>query len=557
MWLRCRDFLRRDGDNGGQEIVAWELVDDNRMRRILPRTAWLAFALAASLFPAPASKPKLVVAVAIDQFRYDYLTRFRDSYHAGLARVLDNGAVFTDAHYPQSLTVTAIGHSTFLSGAPPSLSGIVGNEWYDRETGHSVTSVSDPTVQLLGGAPGQTGSSPRRMLVSTIGDELKMSGKGSKVIGVSIKDRSAILPAGHMADGAYWFDSTTGNWVSSTYYFADLPGWVKDVNQGRPADKYRNAKWLPVDGKPGDKPFITMSGVADAKFYGSLDASPIGNELIETMSERCVSAEELGKHAGVDLLAVSFSSNDYVGHQKGPDSPEVRDMSIRTDRLLGKLFDFLDSQVGRDNWLVVLTADHGVAPVPEVNVARKMPGGRVDTASLIAVAESALSAKFGPGKWIMGRGIPIYLNRELIREKKLDENEVGGVAAQALRDAPHVLRVYTREQILNGAAVGDAVAQGVNYGFYGSRSGDVFVLLDPYYLAGDANSTGTTHGTPFNYDTHVPVIFMGSGIHPARYNRKISVNDIAPTLATILEIEEPSGSIGNVLDELWTAPAAH
>jgi predicted AlkP superfamily pyrophosphatase or phosphodiesterase len=518
--------------------------------------ALLYFAGTAS-FAAPASKPKLVVAIAIDQFRYDYLTRFRDSYHAGFARMLENGAVFTDAHYLHYLTVTAIGHSTFLSGAPPSLSGIVGNEWYDRETAHSVTSVSDPTAQLLGGRPGETGSSPRRLLVSTIGDELKISGKGNKVIGISIKDRSAILPAGHMADGAYWFDGATGNWVSSTYYFADLPAWVKDVDQGRPADQYRNAEWMPVDAKPGEHAFQKMGATADAKFYGSLDASPFGNEMIESLAERSVSAEQLGKHSGADLLAVSFSSNDYVGHAKGPDSPEVRDISIRTDRLLGKLFDYLDSQVGRDNWLFILTADHGVAPIPEVNVARKMPGGRVDNASLIATAENALSAKFGAGKWIVSRGTPpIYLNRELIREKKLDEDEVERVAAQALRDAPHVLRVYTREQIVNGRATGDAVAQAVNYGFYGSRSGDLFVLLDPYYLAGEANSTGTNHGTPFNYDTHVPIVFMGAGIHPGDYHRKVWVNDIAPTLATILGIEEPSGSIGNVLTELWTPPPA-
>jgi arylsulfatase A-like enzyme len=311
-----------------------------------------------------------------------------------------------------------------------------------------------------------------------------------------------------------------------------------------------------VDAKPGEQPFAKMAATADAKFYGSLDPTPFGNEMIESLAERSVSAEQLGKHPGIDLLAVSFSSNDYVGHAKGPDSPEVRDISIRTDRLLGKLFDYLDSQVGRDNWLFILTADHGVAPVPEVNVARKMPGGRVDNASLVATAENALSAKFGQGKWIVSKGTPIYLNRDLIREKKLNEDEVERVAAQALRDAPHVLRVYTREQILNGGAAGDAVAQSVNYGFYGSRSGDLVVLLDSYYLAGEANSTGTTHGTPFNYDTHVPIVFMGAGIRPGEYHRKVFVNDVAPTLAAILQIEEPSGSIGNVLNELWAAPAA-
>jgi predicted AlkP superfamily pyrophosphatase or phosphodiesterase len=510
----------------------------------------LFFATVLSLVAAPASKPKLVLVVVIDQFRYDYLTRFRDNYSAGFARLWQQGAVFTDAHYVHRLTVTAVGHSTILSGAPPSQSGIIANEWYDRESAKNVTSVSDSSVQLLGGAPDKTGSSPRRMLVSTIGDDLKMARKGGKTIGISIKDRSAILPVGHMADAAYWFDGATGNWVSSSYYFADLPAWVKDVNQSRPPDKYLNAEWMPVDAKPGDKAFQKLSGAADAKFYASIDATPYGNELIESMTERCIAAEQLGRHLGVDLLSVSFSSNDYVGHDKGPDSPEVRDISIRTDRLLGKLFDYVDAQVGRNNWLFVMTADHGVAPVPEVNQARKMPGGRVKNADLVGAVETALTAKFGAGKWVEGGGGSVYLNRKLAREKNLDEAEVEGVAADALRNIPHVARVYTRQQLIDGNVAPDAAGRAANYGFYGPRSGDLFVFLDAYWFVGD--NSRATHGSIFNYDTHVPVIFMGPGIRPGKYNRRIAVNDIAPTLATILEIEEPSGSIGNILNELWS-----
>lgn len=502
--------------------------------------------------PQP-KNPKLLLAVVVDQFRYDYLVRFRSDYKAGFARILEHGAVFTDAHHQHFPTVTAIGHSTFLSGATPSLSGIVGNTWYDRETGKTVTSVDDPATQLLGGAQGAIGSSPHRLLVSTIGDELKMDGKGVKVIGVSIKDRSAILPGGHMADGAYWFDGATGNWVSSTYYFKDLPEWVKDYNKTRPADKYLGAAWLPFNGKPGSsEPYVTMPTQPGPAFYGGLEATPFGNELIEAMAEHAIDAEQLGKHPGVDVLTVSFSSNDYVGHALGPDSPEVHDISVQTDRILGKLLDYVDAHVGADNVLFVLTADHGVSPVPEVNRARRMPGGRLVEKDLLAAVQNALAAKFGEGKWIIGHDGPVpYLNYDLIAEKKLDPGVVEEAGAEALRNVPHIFRVYTRSEIMAGRVAEDYVTRDVRNGFFWKRSGDLFLVPDAYYfVAASANGHGTSHGTPFNYDTHVPIIFMGAAIKPGRYQSPVAVNDIAPTLAAILQVEEPSGSVGRVLTEM-------
>ena len=349
----------------------------------------LAAALASSL-PA-AARPKLVLAVVIDQFRYDYLTRFRASYTGGLNRLLTQGSVFTNAHYDHFPTVTAIGHSTFMSGATPAISGIIGNDWFDRATGKSVTSVSDSTVRILGGK-GDGGASPRRLLVSTLGDELKIADKNTRVIGISLKDRSAILPVGHMADGAYWFDGTSGAFVSSTHYFPDLPGWVKDFNAARPADKFAGAVWKSDDGKTV---FKTMAAAPGEALYKSIPASPYSNELIEAFCERAISAEQLGRHGATDLLAVSFSGNDYVGHDQGPDSPQVRDMAIRADRLLGKLFQYLDSEIGMSNVVVVLTADHGVAPVPEVSAARKMPGGRMSGCIIQSTVQNKLAAKYG------------------------------------------------------------------------------------------------------------------------------------------------------------------
>jgi type I phosphodiesterase/nucleotide pyrophosphatase len=480
-----------------------------------------------------AQPPKLVLAIVVDQFRYDYLTRFRRDYHAGFERLLTQGAVFTNARYEQYPTVTAVGHSTFLSGATPSMSGIVGNEWYDRETAKVVASVSDNSVKLLGA--GGEGASPRRMLVSTVGDELKMARSGSKVIGISLKDRSAILPAGHMADGAYWFDPRAGSFVSSTFYFAELPAWVAAYNASRPADRFRGAHWL------------DHTLPSDTSVYAALEGSPYGNELVESFVERAVRAEKLGQRNVTDLLAVSFSANDYVGHAAGPDSPEVKEVSIQTDRVIGKLFGFLDAAVGRGNVLVILTADHGVAPVPEVNAARRMPGGRMPPGVVRKAVEAALIDKYGAGQWILSPSdVAFYFNHELIRQKKLDAAEVERTAADAARPVAHVFRVYTREMLLHGTVDAEVGRQVMN-GFYAPRSPDLYVLLEPYWLYG---SRGTTHSTTFSYDAHVPVFFMGPGIKAGRFNQEISVNDVAPTLATYLDIETPSGSVGRCLAEI-------
>ncbi|MGH9558943.1 MAG: alkaline phosphatase family protein [Bryobacteraceae bacterium] len=494
----------------------------------------LIFALHAQPRPAPVPRTKLVLAIVIDQFRYDYLTRFRQDYTGGLKLLLDRGAVFTNAHHIHVPTYTAVGHSTFLTGATPALSGIIGNEWWDRQTKKHVTSVSDDTTKLLGGVG--AGSSPRRLLQSTIGDELKMSGKGGKVIGISIKDRAAILPSGHMADAAYWFDGNSGNFVSSTYYFADLPAWVKEFDRSHPADKYAGDDWMghkmPAAGNP---------------LYQAVDAAPYGNELIEQFALRALSAEKLGEGDKIDLLTVSYSSNDYVGHRDGPDSPEVRDMAIRVDKLIGELIRACEAQAGAGRVLVVLTADHGVAPVPEVNEKRKMPGGRIDQNQIRAAVENALNARFGQGRWIDDMSDGIFLDPEAIAAHKLDTAEVENVAADAIRALPHIFRVYTRTQLLKGEILEDQVGVRVRNGFNAARSANLTVIPDPYWIPG---GLGTTHGSPFDYDAHVPIVFFGPDIRAGRYNRNVAVNDIAPTLATMLEIETPSGSVGRVLGQM-------
>jgi predicted AlkP superfamily pyrophosphatase or phosphodiesterase len=419
------------------------------------------------------------------------------------------------------------------------VSGIIANEWYDRESKKMITSVSDPKETLLG-AEGEA-SSPRRLLVSTIGDELRIVNGNSKVIGISLKDRSAILPAGHMANGAYWFDNKTGAFVSSTFYFKELPAWVQEFNGKRPADKYAGTEWM-------GKKFAAPGEALNA----SLAASPWGNELIEEFTERAVESEELGKRGITDLLAISFSSNDYVGHAVGPDDPQVQDMAIRTDILLRKLFAFLDKQVGMKNVLVVLTADHGVAPVPEVSKQHKIEAGRYAAGAVDKPVEAALTAKFGTGPWIekvVDSGTMLYLNTALIHERHLNRAEVDQAAADAASSVPHIFRAYTREQLMHGETGRDISGIAVTNGFFPARGPDVVVIQEPYWLFG---ATGTSHGTPFGYDTHVPVIFMGPGIKAGKYFNSITVNDIAPTLATLLSLEIPSGAAGRVLAEMFT-----
>jgi predicted AlkP superfamily pyrophosphatase or phosphodiesterase len=531
------------------------------MKHFVRLFVFIAVALVA---PAPwslhaveeAPSIRLVLLVAIDQGRYDYLTRFRSEFAGGLARLLTSGAVFSNAYLDHYPTVTAVGHSTMLSGATPAISGIVGNDWYDRVLGRNVTSVSDPATTLVGGTG--EGSSPDRLLVSTVGDELKSASRAAagspnrpKVFGLSLKDRSAILPVGHMADGAYWFDASTGAFVTSTFYRPGLPAWVAGFNAKKIADSSAGKQWAFLDAASG--PAHDLPPTAGAPLYGAVYGSPYGNDLLAAFAETAIEAERLGQRGVTDILSVSFSSNDAVGHTYGPDSPEVRDITVRTDRLLHGFFDRVDALVGLDHTLVILTSDHGVAPLPELQQARHLPGGRIKAEELFTPIEDALRARFGEGKWILSTaGTSPYLNQPLIAEKKLDPADVRRVAAVAAQSAPHVARVYTREQLLSAEAAPDTIGRRILRSYHLARSGDLEIVLEPYWMRA---SSGTTHGTPYGYDAHIPIVFMGPGIRPGRYDQTIAMNDIAPTVATLLSVETPSGSQGRVLHEML-APVA-
>jgi predicted AlkP superfamily pyrophosphatase or phosphodiesterase len=546
--------------------------------------------------PPTQKRPRLVLLIVVDQFRYDYLERFGDLFGPnGFGRLLRDGASWTQSNYDHAPTYTAPGHATMMTGAYPAESGIIGNEWLDRATGKRVTSVSDDSAKLLGGPANDPGASPTRLLASTVGDELRLvTNDRSKVIGISLKDRSAILPAGRHANAAYWFSVASGTMVSSTYYFSQLPAWVTAFNATKPADKYFGAKWerlLPEDeylkrAGPDDTPWENMKNswppgdtntfphtitggltAPGRNFYTALDYSPFTNEMLVSFAQQAISNEQLGQDDDTDVLTVSFSANDYVGHRFGPYSQEVMDVTLRTDRDIATLLDFIDSKVGLANTLVAMTADHGVSPIPEQAVALGLGGGRVPFASILGKIQAAITARYNPqgktpdpsAEYLLrsGEGNPtrewfvnnnIYFNYDALKRDGVNVEEFSQVVVAAALTAPGIARAFSRLQLLRGAtSITDPIERRVMHGFFPARSGDVVLVPEPYrYLA---ETITATHGSAYSYDTHVPTIIMGPGVNAGRYLEAASPADIAPTLSALLRITPPTNSTGRVLLE--------
>lgn len=525
---------------------------------VLTLLATVAVPVAAEQAPARRAAPpatrqatagppiRLVLLIAVDQFRADYLTRFGPP-SGGFRTLMTRGAVFTDAHLEHANTVTAVGHSTMLTGATPSVSGIIDNTWYERTSRANVESITDTTVQIVGGEGASgVGASPRRLLVTTLGDQIKLASTAEpgapaapRVIGISIKDRSAVLPAGHAADAAYFFRS--GRFVTSTYYRDALPAWVDEVNARRLPDSYAGKRWT-FEG--GEHAYPAQPGSA---LNTAVLASPAGNELVLAMATAALEHEQLGQRGVTDVLTVSFSSNDSVGHTYGPESPEVRDITRKTAGHLERLLAEVDRRVGLSRVLVAFTTDHGVAPLPEAASARRVPGGRFKIKDLTDAVEAALDARFGEDTWIERAALPrIYLDHARLATRGVNPSEARTVAAAAAMRVPHVARAYTSDAIMSGQMFGDAISARVTRAHHADRSGDLHIILDPLWMGA---GTGTTHGTPYSYDSHIPLILMGPGVAPGTYHARAALNDLAPTLAVLLGIEPPAGSQGRVLGE--------
>ena len=540
---------------------------------------------------APAGKrPRLVLLIVVDQFRYDYLERFADLFVAnGIKRLMTEGASWIQANYDHTPTYTAPGHATLMTGAWPAETGIIGNDWPDRDGGRFVTSVTDTTAVLLGGQEGEAASSPRRLMASTLGDELRLqTNDRSKVIGVSSKDRSAILPAGRHANAAYWFNQRVGRMVSSNYYFNQLPAWVQSYNDSRPADKFYGAKWerlLPeseylkragldspawesIGNAPGDTnafPHAVTGGAPspNANFYSALDFTPYSNDMLLSFAQLAITNEKLGEDEDPDVLAVSFSANDYVGHRYGPYSQEAMDITLRVDRAIAALLDFVNARVGLQNTVVAFTSDHGVAPIPEHANQLGLPGGRIRGEEVLRAMRLGISARYNPrnaqpdptADYVQKFGDRdgfyngnLYFNQFALKRDGVNSEEIERTACDAALTVPGIIRCFTRTQLQNGAvSAADPIARRVLHGFYPRRSGEVIVVYEAFkYLD---TTIPATHGSPYSYDTHVPLIIMGGGLAPGRYTQAATPADIAPTLASILNVEPPSNTVGRVLTE--------
>lgn len=504
-------------------------------------------------------RPKLVLVLVIDQFRYDYLVRFRQQFvEHGFNLLLKGGANFVDCRYDYATTETGPGHATLFTGAYGNIHGIIQNEWYDRALRREVYCVEDRGAKLLGepeGVAEQAGSSPRNLMGSTIGDELRAATNfQAKVVAISLKDRAAILPGGHTANAAYWYDSKTGRFVTSTYYMPSLPSWVSQFNEQGPTKSFCGKAWQALPETPGaDGKTLKEAATSPAepcpgpKLLSWMMSTPFMNEVELNFAREAIQNERLGQGSATDLLSISLSINDYIGHGYGPYSPQVADTTLRTDRYLEAFFGDLDKLVGLENVWIALSADHGVAPTPRFVQEHRLGMGQFKPETVKATVEQALSRAFGEDKWVeSATGAYIYLDLATLEKHQVDRARAENVAAEAAVSVPGIRAAFTRTHFLTGTLPGNPLARKAANSFHRQRSGDVFVVESPYAVAAHTE-TSTTHGSPWNYDSQVPLVLWGSAFKPGVYATPCQPIDLAATLAAALGLTQPSGTQGQPL----------
>ena len=504
--------------------------------------------------PSVINKPKLIIMLVIDQFRYDYLVRFRPEFAKGGFNLLLQGANFVDCRYDYAITATCPGHATLATGAYANLNGIIGNTWWVPSEHRETYCAADSSVQPVGAAPGQ-GMSPKNLTASTFGDELRLvTGFQSRVVTVSWKDRAAIMLGGHLANGAYWADPDTAHFITSTYYMPTLPKWVSDFNAQSPAKAYCGKPWRALEETPGvggqvlhRPPAETGQPCPSPKFTAWLPDSPYANQMELDFALAAIENERLGHGPDPDLLAVSLSANDYIGHAYGPYSPEVADVTLQTDRYLAEFFSKVDQLVGLDNVWITLSADHGVAPSPQFILDHHLGRGHFNPQVLKGVVQQALSDAFGQGDWVVNVDeFYVDLNHDVLASHHIDPDRAEAVAARAIDAVPGVRIAFTRGQFLNGQLPPTPLARKFSNSFNPAHSGDIFFIPEPYAVE-TQSETGSTHGTPWNYDAQVPLVFWGNAFKPGTYTLPAQPIDLASTLAAALGISQPSDAQGSPL----------
>lgn len=533
----------------------------------------------------PAGQPKLVVVLVFDQLRADYLTRWEKLYgDGGFKRLMKEGAWFQNCHYPYSCTFTAAGHASVATGCSPNVHGIVGNSWYDRKLKKSIASIYSPKHRRVpaGGNPNSPSAAPIRLKAPTLADAMKAATNGkSRVVSMSFKDRSAILPGGKTPDACYWLDKSTGKFITSTYYQSDPHPWVRRFNACKPADRWFGRTWTrlrpdvdykkaagPDDvaeertgsgqGRTFPHPMGKRTGKPGKQYYSALLNSPFGNDLLVDFAKEAVVAEQLGRHDVPDLLCVSFSSNDIIGHCYGPDSQEVLDTALRTDLVVRELLSFLDDQVGEGKYVVALTADHGVCPLPGVSRAKGISAQRYSFSTIRKRAQAHLQQTFNTKADLIEAisGVDVYLNRKALKAAGIPRAKAEAELAAFLKKQPGLVAAYTATELAGDIPESDELGRKVQQAFHPENSGDVIVVIKPYSLPGSRNGAGTTHGSPHAYDTHVPLLFYGAGIVPGIRRDAVTPQATAPTLAAILGIVPPKKATANVPAKLFKVPTS-
>lgn len=520
------------------------------------------------------SKPKLVVGIMVDQLRNDYIYRYWERFgNGGFKRLVNEGYYFKNAHYNYIPTYTGPGHCSVYTGTTPRTHGIIGNNWVMKGSSKTTYCTEDNAVEAVGSSGKNGKMSPKNQLSSTIGDELKMStNQNAKVFSIALKDRSSILPAGHAANGAFWFDENSGNFISSTWYMAKLPDWVTDFNTKKSAKSYLEQGWetlypvstytksLPdnnryeaaVEKQTPVFPYNYKEALSKNK-WGVIKYIPAGNSITKDLAITCILSERLGKGNETDLLCISFSSTDYVGHMYGPRAIETEDVYLRLDKDLEELLNTLDKELGKKNYTVFLTSDHGGADVPNHLSDNKIPAGYLREEQITREVNTFLQTHYADSL-LMERVIneQLFLNEERIREKKLSRTEIEERLAAFLITLPGIAEAYTSTLLKNEAYSGNDFRTLLQNGYNHKRSGHVAFIYQPGWM--DYSEKGTSHGSAYNYDTHVPVIFYGHGIKTGMSFDYISITQIAPSVCELLEINQPNSTTSPPLNAFFKAP---
>jgi predicted AlkP superfamily pyrophosphatase or phosphodiesterase len=520
---------------------------------------------------ALAQKPKLIIGIVVDQMRVDYLTRYESKFgEGGFKKLIEGGYFNKNANFNYVPTYTGPGHASIFTGSVPRVNGIISNDWYDKKTGRNIYCAQDETVNTVGSTSKAGKMSPRNMLTTTIGDELRLATHmQAKVIGISQKDRASILPAGHTANAAYWYDGSNGAFITSTFYMQQLPTWVTAFNDKKLPEKYLSQDWttlLPIasytESLPDDNAYEGLfKGESKPVFPHKLNelkeknnglnmirATPFGNSLTKDFALEAIKNEQLGADEVTDLLTLSFSSTDYVGHQYGLNAIETEDAYLRLDKDLEELINYLEKNIGKDNFVVFLTADHGGAHNPTYLQSLKVPAGYINEKGIEKAMKAHLKEVYSDSLVLSFSNQQFFLNHEALAKYKLKLKEVSMEAARFALTLEGVANAYSVYDVVAASQSNDVALSRIYMGFNDVRSGDVVLNYLPAYL--DHGKTGTTHGAAYTYDTHVPLLWYGWKINQGASYEPVNISDIAPTVASFLDISFPNGCVGKPIGGL-------